>query len=790
MAVGIAMVNYNGSDVLALTLDSLMRAQTDTSFIVCLVDNASEAKDYAQVQKSFQAFASRPGASGRDQLIRSEQNLGIGGGNNLGYRTLLKDSEIQRICFLNTDVIVTDHWLDRLLESELDMVAPVTNANGNEQTIWVDYEAARDLSAYEKAAEFGAFRARVYCGYEIECESVTTFCALIKCEMMKKVGEFDTQFFPGGFDDNDFCRRLVAAGGRIGIRRDCYVHHWGGGSFSKLKMDNRIGISFANMKRFEDKWNIVWTGTQQLLPDSLFQDMRFLLEHGITDARALSLLEDTNKAIKALLKGYETQRIEVDKRAYTTDIQKQLQVSMEAQPTQRAEETANESTDVIVVPYFPDPGGHDIAKSIVLTAGGLADNCISGVKAVYRGAKIGYHKLRAPTRRKNAYKQALDFIRDSKTSCKGTVCVLAPMYKEEKASDGYFQRINSVDQHVLKDYAKLYIENFPQASSPRIERKDDRHMVLYTGLYNPNNVNALKMLLSRSGIVYSHSLLRCMENELCSQVLRWLTGSHVKFVVDMHGAVPEEAALCDDWVGAQKYNRVEERLMAGADVMICVNHAMLEHFQKKYSYTMIKPAPVVMPIYLDEAVDVGIIDSKLSRTDYARPLVVYAGGLHKWQNIPLMQDVMEEAGDRFRYDILVSDPAEFVRMYGARKKLSHLEVRKLPPEEVFSVYRDCHYGFVLRDDIIVNNVACPTKLIEYIRFGVLPVIKTENIGDFARYGMASVSYEDFREGRIPDGEAYSRMILHNVEVLGCFTRDYRRGRGELLQLLAGKGTKA
>lgn len=790
MAVGIAMVNYNGSDVLALTLDSLTRAHCDTPFIVCLVDNASEAEDYAHAQKSFKEFASRPGASGKDQLIRSEQNLGFAGGSNLGAETLLHDSEIERICYLNTDVIVADHWLDLLMESNRDVVGPVTNANGNEQTIWIDYEAKKDETAYAMVAEFAEFRAKTYAGYEVESQCVTGFCALIKRQTLEKVGLFDLQFYPGGFDDNDYDRRVLDAGGRIGIRRDCYIHHWGGGSFSKLKMDNRIGISFANMKRFEEKWNTIWTGIQQQLPDSLFQDMRFLMEHHITDARAITLLEDTNLAIKELLKGYESQRIETDKRVYASAVQQQLAQSIAQTASSAKEEQTEEKRDLIGVCHFPDPTRRNMSMSLLSTVGGLASNCVGGVKALYRGAKISYHALRAPQRRRSRYRQALDFIRESKRTHKGTVCILAPMYKANNLTDGYFQRIYAVDQYVLKDYAKMYVEHAPQVVAPIFEKIDDQHMVMYCNLLDPNNVNALGMLFSESGTVYSHSLLRCVENELCPQLLHWLTGNHVRFVVDMHGSIPEEAALYNDWPGAQTYGRIEEVLMAGANVMISVNYTMQEHFCRKYDYMHIKPKPIVMPIYLDEPVDEEMIATKLERTDYARPLAVYAGGLHKWQNIPLMQDVIEQAADRFRYDMMVSEPAEFSRQYGTRKKPSDWTVHRVPPEMVFEIYRDSHFGFVLRDDIIVNNVACPTKLIEYIRFGVLPVLKSENIGDFARYGMEYISCEDFREGKIPDAEAYSRMIRHNVEVLGAFTRDYQQGREQLLELLQRKEERA
>ncbi|MEG0050287.1 MAG: hypothetical protein RR865_14105, partial [Clostridia bacterium] len=682
------------------------------------------------------------------------------------------------------------HWLDLLMESDLDMVGPVTNANGNEQTIWIDYEVEKDFNAFTKVEEFAAFRASTYRGYEVSSENVTAFCSLMKRTMLESTGEFDPLFFPGGFEDADLCERFKAKGGRIGIRRDCYIHHWGGGSFSKLNMDNRMHISLSNMKRFESKWNTLWTGTQQLLPDSLFQDMQFLAQNAIEDARAWKLLQDTNKGIKALLKGYESARIEMDKRVYGANVSAQ-QLTAPASCTLEADKAnEEEKRDFTVVPYFPDPTASQVGHSVLKTACGLAEHCVECVAVLYHGAKTSYHILRAPLRRKSAYQRALSFISESEKAGKGTVCILAPMYTKDNLADGYFQRVFAVDQHVLKDYAKLYIEHYPQTVSPFIEYKDSKHMVLYGDWCNPQNVNALKMLCTRSGRVYSHSLLRCVEDSLCPLFLHWLTQQHVKFIVDMHGAIPEEAAFYDNWEGAQTYQRMEEVLVAGADAMIAVNHAMVAHFQKKYDYTSSMPSLIVMPIYLDEPMDHDAIANKLARTDYAHPLAVYAGGLHKWQNISLMQDVIAQAGDRFCYDLLVREPDVFVQLYGKRKKPAAFKVRCLPPEQVFEVYRDCHYGFILRDDIVVNNVACPTKLIEYIRFGVLPIMKTEHIGDFAHYGMKYLSYEDFSNGKIPDAEHYQEMIEHNAKVLACFTSDYEQGRSQLLALLEQKGAKA
>ena len=773
MAVGLAMVNFNGSELLELTLDSLQRAKVSTPFVVCVVDNGSGDDDRHRAEQAVTEFASRPGADGRDRFIRSEINLGFCGGSNLASKALLEMEDIDRICLLNTDVIVTDGWLDRLMESNADVTGPVTNANGNEQTVQIDYEVGQDLSAFDTVNEFARFRAEIYDGYEVPANCVTGFCSLIKRSMIDQIGLMDERFYPGGYDDCDYDRRVHAAGGTISIRRDCYLHHWGGGSFSKLQMNSRVGISFANMIRYEQKWGTEWTGTQQLLPLSMEQDILFLLAKGIHDERAVRLIRETRKAISTILKNHEKRQIEADKQFYALDIEHELNqkppITEEKtgdkpeQETKKAEEPAHVISETA---YYPDPGVRQIAadgKQFIRTI---------------------YHEVRAPGRRKKAFADVLSFIREGKVQNRGTIAVLAPIFTEENLKDGYFQRVYAVDNEVLPEWRKVYFfaRTYPL---PVVEKIDDMHMMVSFNILRPQEIKSMEMLLRECGIVYSHSLLRCSVYEMNPSVLHRMIKDKVKLIVDMHGSVPEEAIMQDDWTGAQVYNATEETLLQEADAFICVNHAMLEHFTEKYDYMDIKARPVIMPIFADQKCEDEIIENKLKISDYSKPMVVYAGGLQVWQNIDLMQDVMAERKE-YRYDMMVPDPEGFLTMFGQRDKPADMLVRAVAPEEVLKQYEKCHFGFVLRDDITVNRVACPTKLVEYIRYGVLPIMKSPRIGDFTRYGMQYISLDDFRKGKLPAEEEYLRMIRQNTAVLEKLEKDYREGRETVRALVGGK----
>ena len=199
------MVNYNGSDVLRLTLASLLRARVRTPFVVCLVENGSSPADAESAKTAFLEYTQAQKGSSRDIFLPQEKNLGFCGGSNLAIRELLALEDVERVCLLNTDVIVTDGWLDRLMESDAEIVGPVTNANGNEQTVWIDYEAERSGEAFGKVNEFAHFRGELFRGYEVASECVTGFCALIKRSVIQQVGDLDERYFPGGLDRKSTC---------------------------------------------------------------------------------------------------------------------------------------------------------------------------------------------------------------------------------------------------------------------------------------------------------------------------------------------------------------------------------------------------------------------------------------------------------------------------------------------------------------------------------------------------------------------------------------------------------
>ncbi|WP_046243465.1 glycosyltransferase family 2 protein [Hymenobacter terrenus] len=99
--VSIISINYNQAEVTCAMLASL-RELTYPNYEVIVVDNASPTEDPGSIAERFPEV----------QLIRSPQNLGFAGGNNLGIRS----AKGTYCLFLNNDTEVTPNLLDALVD--------------------------------------------------------------------------------------------------------------------------------------------------------------------------------------------------------------------------------------------------------------------------------------------------------------------------------------------------------------------------------------------------------------------------------------------------------------------------------------------------------------------------------------------------------------------------------------------------------------------------------------------------------------------------------------------------
>jgi GT2 family glycosyltransferase len=180
-------------------------------------------------------------------LLRHEENLGAPRARNLA----LRHARGEWIVFLDNDAIVTPGWLARLrwhadADPLVGCVCPVSDRAAHGQQI--PYEGDDSLAAIAAFADTraGTYRRRGRYGLLF-----TSFCVLVRRQVLERIGGFDERFSPWGFEDDDFSLRAHLAGFRTRVALDVFVRHE---SYGGAKQKRHEELLARNWRRFAEKW--------------------------------------------------------------------------------------------------------------------------------------------------------------------------------------------------------------------------------------------------------------------------------------------------------------------------------------------------------------------------------------------------------------------------------------------------------------------------------------------------------------------------------------------------------
>lgn len=240
--VSVVMLCYNNLDFTKACLNSLSLHSGYQNLEIVVVDNGSTdgTPDYL-----------RQYAVGRTdvKLVLNDSNLGFAAGNNAGLAVAGGDY----LVVLNNDTYVTPGWIAPLVrhlrrDKSLGLVGPVTNNIGNEARIDIAYADMQQMQ--DRAWHYTS----VHAGELLAVDTIAFFCAAMRRDVFERVGGLDEAFKFGFFEDDDYCRRVRAAGYRIAIAEDCFVHHHLSASFDALGEERKREIFEANKRIYEAKW--------------------------------------------------------------------------------------------------------------------------------------------------------------------------------------------------------------------------------------------------------------------------------------------------------------------------------------------------------------------------------------------------------------------------------------------------------------------------------------------------------------------------------------------------------
>lgn len=230
-AVSIVVPAYGNAGETLRCLGSIALARVEASFEVVVVDDGSPAG-------SLDALAGVAGL----EVVSSSPNRGFVAACNLGAARCRG----AWIVFLNNDTVVTDGWLDRLLETAAGrpragaVGARLLFEDGRLQEaggiVWSDgsaHNVGRGL--HPDAPAYGYVRAVDYC---------SAACLLVSAPLFESLGGFDEAYSPAYYEDVDLAFRVRAAGREVLYEPRAVVFHTEGATAGR---DPTRGV-----KRFQE----------------------------------------------------------------------------------------------------------------------------------------------------------------------------------------------------------------------------------------------------------------------------------------------------------------------------------------------------------------------------------------------------------------------------------------------------------------------------------------------------------------------------------------------------------
>lgn len=274
MKIAVVILNWNGTKLLEQFLPSVVNYSPEAT--VYLADNASTDDSIAFVKAHFPTI----------KIIKNENNFGFA----QGYNEALQDIDAEIYALVNSDVEVTENWLQ-----------PILNTFKNEpQTAIIQPKILdfKNKDYFEYAGAAGGFidkygfpfcRGRIFDTIEkdegqyddtVEIFWASGACFFIRAAVYHELNGFDADFFAHQ-EEIDLCWRAINLGHGIKYQSNSVIYHVGGATLQQGN-PRKTELNFRN---------------------SLFMLTKNLPKNGLYQRLFIRLLLDGIAGLQFLLKG-------------------------------------------------------------------------------------------------------------------------------------------------------------------------------------------------------------------------------------------------------------------------------------------------------------------------------------------------------------------------------------------------------------------------------------------------------------------------------------------------------
>jgi GT2 family glycosyltransferase len=224
MQVAIVILNWNGKNWLEKFLPSVLQHSQDHRIIVA--DNASTDNSLNFLNANFPNV----------EIVRNSEN----GGFAKGYNEALKKINADYFLLLNSDVEVTEGWLEPLMAHLNDETIAGVQPKIKSYSQKTNFEYAGASGGFIDKYHYPFCRGRIFDSVETDSaqyeDSIPVFwtsgaCMLIRARVYWEVGGLDERFF-AHMEEIDLCWKAQRAGYQFVVEPKSVVYHVGGGTLS------------------------------------------------------------------------------------------------------------------------------------------------------------------------------------------------------------------------------------------------------------------------------------------------------------------------------------------------------------------------------------------------------------------------------------------------------------------------------------------------------------------------------------------------------------------------------
>lgn len=206
-------------------------------------------------------------------------------------------------------------------------------------------------------------------------------------------------------------------------------------------------------------------------------------------------------------------------------------------------------------------------------------------------------------------------------------------------------------------------------------------------------------------------------------------------VLDMRAALSEEVKLRrKNTILRYYYMRYVEKIeLKKADKLTCVSHNLKMYIENISGRQKV----AVIPCCFDKKkfkFDV-VARKKLRKSlgfNNDQKVICYSGGLSNWQRIDdiiFLYEKISKQTQGFKFLFLTRESTQLqLKLDNSTLCRTSYMIKSCQHDDVYRYLSAADAGIIMREDTIVNNVASPIKIAEYMACG-LPVILTRGIGD-------------------------------------------------------------